>query len=125
MITLIKMIVVDLDGTLLNDNRKISDKTKEYLNILKSKGYIITIATGRIYASALEVTDGATFANYIISDTGSCAYNTLNDDQIFKHTISCELAKKIFNCYDDNFEYIDICDKYKYYKYYDKMEIVK
>lgn len=83
---MIKMIIFDLDGTLLNDKRRISDKTKEYLSILKSKGYIITIATGRIYASALNATDGAEFANYVISDTGSCAYNTLNGNSIFKNT---------------------------------------
>lgn len=119
---MIKMIIFDLDGTLLNDKRRVSDKTKEYLSFLKSKGYIITIATGRIYASALNATDGADFANYVISDTGSCAYNTLNGNPIFKNTINNEIAKKIFNYYDDNCKFINICDKYMIYKYSDEVE---
>jgi len=77
------MIVVDLDGTVLNENKKISDNTKNYLKKLKDKGYIIVIATGRIYASALNVTDYANFSNYIISDTGACIYNRLNSKAIF------------------------------------------
>lgn len=32
---LVKMIVVDLDGTILNKNGKTSEKTKEYLMLLK------------------------------------------------------------------------------------------
>ena len=50
-----KMIVVDLDGTLLNIDKKISDKTKNYLTNLKKKGYLIVIATGRIFDSAMGI----------------------------------------------------------------------
>lgn len=119
---MIKMIVVDLDGTILNDNSKVSEKTKEYLKQLKNKGYIITIATGRIYNSALCATDGADFANYIISDTGTCVYDTSNEEPIFKNFIDNETAKKFFNYYDENCRYIDICDKNTIYKYSDEIE---
>lgn len=81
------MIVVDLDGTILNKDMQVSINTKKYLQFLKNKGYIITIATGRIYASALRVTEGAEFANFIISDTGSCIYDISNDSIIFKKSI--------------------------------------
>lgn len=53
---MVKMIVVDLDGTILTDSGKVSKNTKEYLRRLKQNDYILTIATGRIFASALEVT---------------------------------------------------------------------
>ena len=43
------MIVLDLDGTLLNRERKVSLKSRNYLKKLKEMGYIIVIATGRIY----------------------------------------------------------------------------
>lgn len=119
---MIKMIVVDLDGTLLDKNRKVSNNTKEYLKKLKNNGYIVTIATGRIYTSALYATDGADFANYIISDTGTCAYNVSNSDPILKNFIDKEIAKKILNYYDENYCYIDICDKNTIYKYSNKIQ---
>lgn len=117
-----KMIVVDLDGTILDKSRNISLKTKEYLKFLKNKGYIIVIATGRIYAAALKVTDEAEFSDYIITDTGSCIYNMKDRSQIFKKTIPEYLARKIIDYYNDDYRYIDICGKNKIYKYTDENE---
>ena len=37
-----KMIVTDLDGTLLNKNKNVSEKSKKYLKELKDNGYIIS-----------------------------------------------------------------------------------
>ena len=112
-----KMIVVDLDGTLLNSNHKCSEKGKNYLMNLKEQGYIIVIATGRILRSALKVTDGALFANYIISDHGGAIYDMENKKIIFKNSIPKHLIKYICSLYDDNFMYVDICNFSNCYKY--------
>lgn len=117
-----KMIVIDLDGTILNEQRRVSKSTKEYLKMLKNNGYIITIATGRIYASALNATDGAEFANYVISDTGTCVYDNSNAKAIFKNTISENTVIKFFKYYDEQCRYIDFCDKNTIYKYSDEIE---
>ena len=66
-----KMIVVDLDGTLLNINSGLSINTKRYLKRLKDMGYIIVIATGRVLGDAVKITDGAMFANYIICNSNN------------------------------------------------------
>lgn len=118
----IKMIVVDLDGTLLNSERKVSNLTKNYLRKLKDKGYIITIATGRIYASVLKATDGAEFASYIISDTGSCVYDRDKSSVVFSNYIDSEMVSKLFDYYSDDCCYIDVCDKNTIYKYSDEVE---
>lgn len=119
---MVKMIVVDLDGTLLNEHGKTSYDTKNYLTKLKNNGYIVTIATGRIYASALNATDGAEFANYIISDTGTCVYDISKGIPIFKKLIKKETAEKIFKYYNENCRHIYICDKKTFYKYSDEIE---
>lgn len=117
------MIVLDLDGTLLNSNKKVSDESKTYLKKLKEQGIIIVVATGRIYASALNATDGAEFVNYVISDTGSCAYNVDNNETVFKNTINKKTTLKILNYFNDNYRYIDVCDKDTIYKYSNETEI--
>lgn len=119
---MIKMIVTDLDGTLLNENSKVSYETREYLKKLKNMGYIIVIATGRIYASALKATDGAEFANYLITDTGSCIYDMSNSKPIYKNNIDKKIVEKLLDYYNDNFRYIFICDKNYIYKYSDDIE---
>ena len=119
---MIKMIVVDLDGTILDKNRKISERTIEYLKHLKNNGYIIAIATGRIYSSVLKVTKGAEFANYIISDTGACIYDTTNGNTILKNIIDKNIVEKLFEYYNKDFIYINVCNKNYIYKYSDKIE---
>lgn len=45
----IKMIVCDLDGTLLNHNKKIGENTISYLIALQEKGYTLALASGRFF----------------------------------------------------------------------------
>lgn len=116
------MIVADLDGTLLNQDREISNETVEYLKKLKNSGYIIVIATGRIYASALKSKRGSEFANYIIASTGTYIGDPSSESLIFKKTISKEIAKKILEYYNKNCKYIDICSRDMIYKYSEEEE---
>ena len=97
-----KLIVMDLDGTLLNEEGIVTQKTKEYLGKLKKEGYVIAIATGRILKSALIATDGAEFANYIVADAGAAVYKMQADNW----------AEEIISEFDDEkFRYIDLCSK--------------
>lgn len=114
-----KMIVVDLDGTLLNINSGCSKNTKDYLKKLKDKGYIIVIATGRVLRDAVSVTDGAIFANYIISNGGGLIYDMDNNKIINKSEISKSELRRIFEIYNEDIDYITMCDLYYYNRYGD------
>lgn len=109
-----KMIVMDLDGTLLNGEGKVTPKTKDYLKRLKQNGNVIVIATGRILRSALIATDGAVFANYIVANAGAAVYINKNNEwkKIYADLIPRKTAEDIISMYDDEkFVYIDICSK--------------
>lgn len=112
-----KMIVVDLDGTLLNIKGECSRKTKRYLKRLKDLGYIIVIATGRVLRSAIEITDGATFANYIIANAGALVYDMDNSKIIMKKNISLDETRRICSYYNEDIEYINICDLFYHHRY--------
>lgn len=124
---LIKMIVVDLDGTILNANNTVSENTNEYLKKLKDQGYIITIATGRTYKSTLNATNNAEFANYIISNHGVCTYDQIHAKNLFKNSVSNKLAEEILKYYNNDFRYIDISSENDFYRYpeIDKRTILK
>ena len=49
-----KIIAVDLDGTLLNGESKLSDFTKKTIKEISKKGHQIIIATGRPYRMAKD-----------------------------------------------------------------------
>lgn len=112
------MIVLDLDGTLLTSETKVSETSKNYLKKLKNLGYTIVVATGRIYESVNQVIGGFEYVNYVITDTGASCYDA-NGQAIFNNTIEIETAKKIKNYYNDNCVFIDICDKHTIHKYSD------
>ncbi len=50
-----RMIALDLDGTLLQPDHKISDASVEYLRSLHNRGFIVSIATGRSPIATAEV----------------------------------------------------------------------
>ena len=49
----IKLFVTDMDGTLLDSNRRISDVNREKIRQAVKDGMLFTVATGRMYKSAL------------------------------------------------------------------------
>ena len=117
-----KLIALDLDGTLLNSDGIVSDATKLHLQKLKEKGHIITISTGRILNRALVGTDGAGFANYIVSDAGAAVFK--NDEinkeweEVYAQALSKDTVKNISSYYDkDKFMTINICDRNKIHHY--------
>lgn len=113
-----KMIVVDLDGTLLHINQECSYRTKKYLKRLKDLGYIIVIATGRVLRSAVTVTGGAEFANYIIASAGAVVYDMDKSRTIMKKSININIVKDICNSFnEEEFKYINLCDLFYHNKY--------
>ena len=84
---MIKMIVTDLDGTLLNEKSKVSRYTRKQLKRYKDEGIIITIATGRIYSMAVDALKNLKYVDYIITDNGACVYDIKEKKYIFTNYI--------------------------------------
>lgn len=49
----IRLIATDLDGTLLNEEKQVSEENRVAVEAAVKKGVMVTIATGRMYCSAL------------------------------------------------------------------------
>lgn len=71
-----KAIFIDLDGTLMNDQKKVTPATREALLHAKAAGHIIIISTGRsfVYIDKLNKELGDV-CRYTISSTGSIVYD--------------------------------------------------
>ena len=66
-----KAIVSDLDGTLLNENHKVSPYTRETIKLLLKKGIKFYIATGRSYLGAKEVMEEIGLKIPLITSNGA------------------------------------------------------
>ena len=54
---MIKLIVIDLDGTLLNDDKKISSTNENAIAKALEMGVHVSISTGRSYVSGHEIVE--------------------------------------------------------------------
>lgn len=73
------LIVFDLDGTLLNKNSEISDFTRNTLRLLRERGIVYTVATGRTLHTARDLLVGHGFVQPQIFKNGVVIWNPEKD----------------------------------------------
>ncbi|MCR3954971.1 MAG: Cof-type HAD-IIB family hydrolase [Gudongella sp.] len=74
-----RLIAIDLDGTLLNSSKKISDENREAVNRLIGLGYQVVIATGRRYYSAKMLVKELDSHLVIMANNGNIVRSSLDD----------------------------------------------
>lgn len=88
-----KMLVLDLDDTLLNDDHRISDRNKEMLMKAQERGVYVVLASGRPtpamlpYAEELELKK---YESYLISYNGAIITDLRKQESIFEQSLSKE-----------------------------------
>lgn len=114
-----KLISFDFDGTLLNDERKVSDENKNTIISFKEKGYIIVGVTARNLSSSKEVVD-LNILDYLIINNGSYIYDVKNNNGYYIDSISKETALNISNTLKDIKCQIELITSDYYYVYKEK-----
>ncbi|RKD27506.1 hypothetical protein SAMN02745883_00595 [Caminicella sporogenes DSM 14501] len=100
-----KLIVTDMDGTLLNSQGNVSDENKKAMKKLLEKGGHIAIATGRIYTTAKVYAKHLGIVTPIICCNGAVVKDLRDDKKIYGNPISKE----------DSYKIIDICREHDLY----------
>lgn len=93
-----KLIAVDVDGTLLNSNNEISEKTKDALIRAGEAGHKVVIVSGRPTAAVIHIAKELEFEKYggLLSNyNGGSITNFKTGEVISNHTLDLNLAKKI------------------------------
>ena len=123
----IKIVAIDLDGTLLNSDHKVSVKNMGILRKLEGKGIHIVITTGRAYEAMVRFYNEIGLTGEIICYNGAVIYDK-DHNIIWKNTLDhdtgLELVKigEKFETYHHGFidnkwvlpEMSDIAEKYKH-----------
>lgn len=91
-----KMLLLDLDGTLLNDSGIVSDKNYSILKHAYELGMKIIIATGRRYNFAKIPVSCFDFPYYILSDSGTILFDT-DGSRLIINSIDLDTFKSILN----------------------------
>jgi Cof subfamily protein (haloacid dehalogenase superfamily) len=88
----IGLVAVDLDGTLLNDSKRVSIRTAKALACLPSRGVKVVIASARPPRSVRPVYSLLKLDTWQINYNGALIYDPPNDKVILHRPMSCEIA---------------------------------
>ena len=97
-----KLIFIDLDGTLLNDAKEISEENIKWLNrAYKEKGITTIITTGRQYGFVEDLYKkyNCSFGDYVIASNGAIIKNVSTGEYLNKEIIDVETMKKLRDIY--------------------------
>ena len=99
----IKLIALDLDGTLLNSDKLISARTLAAIKAAQNKGVKVTIATGRMFSSA-EFFGQEIQANApLICCNGGLVQEMGKAEPLMVRYLASEAVKKILStCHENN-----------------------
>lgn len=93
---MIKMLVLDIDGTILEPYKGISDNVKKHIKLLIANGIKVVIATGRMHQSACKVAQMLGTNTPIISYQGGLIIDC-DGKVLWSKLLDAELAKEVIN----------------------------
>lgn len=89
-----KLIVSDLDGTLLGSQHEFSNMTIETVNKLTSQGYIFAIATGRHFLDVKALAKKFQHVDFLITSNGAMIHDK-EGQEIFRENLESHTVKEI------------------------------
>ncbi|MEF2967041.1 Cof-type HAD-IIB family hydrolase [Paenibacillus sp. M1] len=106
-----KLVAIDIDDTLINDDKEVTPATQKALEQAVAKGAVVTLATGRAYASAQAVARQTGLNVPIITYQGALVKNLLDEQVLYERYVPKDAARKLFEyCIEHNLHlqtYID------------------
>jgi len=89
-----RIIALDVDGTLLNDDHALTPRVRESVRAASRKGAEIVLCTGRGSTSALSVLDELGLAGTLITHNGASIVDSVSRGVLFEQAISRQLAQR-------------------------------
>ena len=132
----IKLIALDLDGTLLNSNKELTPGCRDALDRAAAAGIEIVPTTGRFFDGMPECIRALPYLRYAITINGAQVADVRSDDVIYRAELPCAQAVEImrmldqlpviYDCYQDNWGWMsrdmwERCGDYVPNEHYYKM----
>ena len=98
----IRMVGLDLDGTLLNEKKELTPYTEKVIEEAIRQGVIVLVATGRPWMGVPEELRTFPGMRYALTSNGARVIDTSTGEVLDEHLLARDLAKKT----------LEICGKY-------------
>jgi Cof subfamily protein (haloacid dehalogenase superfamily) len=86
-------IILDMDGTLLNETNQVSDRLKNYLIGIRQSGKLIFIATGRTLKEVRDVLPTDLVVDGLVTENGMSVF--IGQEQIVEHVLPPSLVQEL------------------------------
>ena len=96
----IKIIALDLDGTLLDSQKRLSDGNRAALEEAAAKGVLIVPTTGRFFGMMPQAIRDLPFVRYAITINGAQVYDRETGTAIVREEIPLDMALDIMRLLD-------------------------
>src|SRR5688500_8961851 len=93
----IKLLALDLDGTLFGDDLVISPRTLGAINAAQAAGVIVTIATGRMFRAARMIAATLNIEAPLLCYQGALARHSVTGEVLYHQTIPLPLAHEVIS----------------------------
>lgn len=104
----VKLLALDLDGTLLNSKKELTPRTRDALYAAAEAGVEIVPTTGRFFTGMPEVIQKLPFLHYAITINGAQVYDIRRQKAVSTAEIPLETALRVLE-YLDSFPVIYDC----------------
>ncbi|MCJ7691419.1 MAG: Cof-type HAD-IIB family hydrolase, partial [Clostridiaceae bacterium] len=92
-----KLICIDMDGTLLNDKKIISERNLRAIRLAYEKGVRIAVCTGRIFTSADFFSELLGVKSPVIASNGAYIIEKDRDEVVYKAILGAEKCSKLLS----------------------------
>ncbi len=101
----IKLIAIDMDGTLLNDEQLISDENRKAIREAEDKGVYVVISTGRTLMTCRELAESLKLSSFLITANGSEIWDSNFNlvERKLLHTDHIQMMWDLRNKHNTNF----------------------
>jgi Cof subfamily protein (haloacid dehalogenase superfamily) len=105
-----KLIISDIDGTLIRSDHSISGRTTSAINTYMEKGHYFAIATGRMHAAGRIVTQQLDYDGYLISCNGAVVKHLKTGEMIHAVPLKPDDIRTVLKLCRDNDVYFHLYD---------------
>lgn len=92
-----KAIFIDIDDTLRDSNRNISDRNIEAIREITNKGILVILCSGRPRKYTENISKDCFASHYVITSGGGDIYDYKNDKTIFASSMDKQACKTLYN----------------------------
>ena len=96
----IKLILLDLDGTLLDNSKNLPEENRRALEQAAARGVHIVPASGRLYDGMPECIRALPFVRYAVGSNGAQIYDVREKKILHRAEIPLALAERVYDYLD-------------------------